>query len=604
MFKRLRTRLIVAILTLVVTPGVLAGFVVGLVLFNAQETSAIKQQSLLVAHVGGDVQQYIGNREQSLRALLRVNTLFSLPADKQQQLVGSTLSADEANDDLTLVDGSGIVLAQASRRAVVNPGSMSSFAQTDAFPLLQKSNETYFSPVSFNTDTGEPYIILAVPFQNLQTGGFAGALVATVRFKPVWDLLNNYGLDPSEQLYIVDQSNRVIAHRNSSVVLRGTKFTVPVDGVDVTGLTGEQVVLTTQNIAFGTQAFKVVVELPRNIALQDAQQLLLALFGIFLVSIVVASAVGVVLANQITRPVENLSGFAKQLARGDYSQQATVGSADEIGQLAQTFNALASAIQKRESELREQANELRIASAEAREANRLKDEFLAVMSHELRTPLNAIIGFTGILTMSKSLDASVIHKLRRIRANGERLLALINDILDISRIESGRMVVVNAPFPIRQLVEKLDSQMNVLAEEKSLAFNVQVDDSVPPILDGDQDAITKIITNLLSNAFKFTEKGEVSLKVGWQDNQLVIEAKDTGIGIPAHMYELIFETFRQADSSTTRKYGGSGLGLSIVRHLCNTFNGTVQVSSVVGEGSLFTVKLPMQISAEAVGVQS
>ncbi len=155
------------------------------------------------------------------------------------------------------------------------------------------------------------------------------------------------------------------------------------------------------------------------------------------------------------------------------------------------------------------------------------------------------------------------------------------------------MQLTNSPIPIRQLVEKLDNQMNVLAEEKGLKFSVVVENDVPQLVEVDQDAITKITTNLLSNAFKFIEKGEVGLTVLWQEDILVIEVRDTGIGIPAHMSDIVFETFRQVDGSSTRKYGGSGLGLSIVRHLCNSMNGTVKVKSVVDQGSTFTVTLPV-----------
>jgi len=320
-----------------------------------------------------------------------------------------------------------------------------------------------------------------------------------------------------------------------------------------------------------------------------------------LVLLSVALVVGSLLVRSVVQPIRSLYNTAQAIMLGNLTQHVEVTSKDELGQLAVAFNEMTTAIQKRETDLRQQAEELRIATAQAKEASRLKDEFLAVMSHELRTPLNAIIGFAGILSISKNLDPQVLHKIRRIRSNGERLLTLISDILDISRIESGRMQLTNTPISIRQLVERLDAQMNVLGEEKGLAFKVQVDDAVPQLIEVDQDAMTKITTNLLSNAFKFTEKGEVSLQVLRQGSTLVIQVSDTCIGIPAHMHEIIFETFRQVDSSSTRKYGGSGLGLAIVRQLCNTMNGTVQVSSEVGQGSTFTVTLPIHAYTQLAG---
>jgi signal transduction histidine kinase len=233
------------------------------------------------------------------------------------------------------------------------------------------------------------------------------------------------------------------------------------------------------------------------------------------------------------------------------------------------------------------------AEATARETNRFKDQFLAVMSHELRTPLNAIIGFLGILGMSKDLSERNRHMIQRARANADRLLALINDILDLSKIESGRLELIPTAVSPRELTERWQAQMEVLAKEKGLNFSVQVDQSLPDHLSADEDAVTKIATNLLGNAFKFTEKGEVSLKMSNQSGKWIIEVQDSGIGIPAHMHATIFEAFRQVDGSARRAHGGTGLGLSIVERLCKAMDGTIRVSSTVGEGSTFTVVLPL-----------
>ena len=160
-----------------------------------------------------------------------------------------------------------------------------------------------------------------------------------------------------------------------------------------------------------------------------------------------------------------------------------------------------------EKRVEERTKELRVATREAQEASRLKDEFLAIMSHELRTPLNAMIGFQGILLMTAKLDDRSLHMIRRSQANANRLLTLINDILDVSRIESGRMQFVNSDISLSDLIERLQSQMGVLADEKDLDFNVKLDPALPPTISIDEDAITKIVTNLLGNAFKFTGKG-------------------------------------------------------------------------------------------------
>jgi signal transduction histidine kinase len=233
------------------------------------------------------------------------------------------------------------------------------------------------------------------------------------------------------------------------------------------------------------------------------------------------------------------------------------------------------------------------AAEAARLASQQKDQFLAVMSHELRTPLNAIIGFLGILKMGGNLAEKQLHMVERSRANAERLLTLIDDVLDISKIEAGRFEINLETVAPRELLVRWQSHTEVLASEKGVEFKVDIDPTLPERLSIDSDALTKIVTNLLSNAFKFTAEGTVKLHTRATASQWIIEVRDTGIGIPADKHEQIFESFRQVDGSTRRAYGGTGLGLSIVRQLTQLLNGQITVESEPDKGSCFTVKLPL-----------
>lgn len=230
-----------------------------------------------------------------------------------------------------------------------------------------------------------------------------------------------------------------------------------------------------------------------------------------------------------------------------------------------------------------------------REASRYKDEFFAVMSHELRTPLNAMIGLLGIVLMKGKIAPDDATMITRARANSDRLLTLINNILDISRMEAGRLQLTPTDINLRKLVDRLHATMGVLAEQKHVEFNIHIDENVPETLHIDEDATIKVISNLLGNAFKFTESGSVSLTITPQGNNIAVEVKDTGAGIPAHMHEIIFESFRQVDASSTRVHGGSGLGLSIVRNLCQAMGGSIRLESEPGKGSTFTAILPMRL---------
>jgi signal transduction histidine kinase len=236
-----------------------------------------------------------------------------------------------------------------------------------------------------------------------------------------------------------------------------------------------------------------------------------------------------------------------------------------------------------------------------REVNQVKDQFVAIMSHELRTPLNAIIGFLGIMKMGGDLPEKQVHMVDRSRANAERLLSLIDDILDMSKIEAGRFDLHPEVVTIRDLNQRWISQTEVLAAEKKLQFSATVDHSVPEKVYIDPDALTKIVTNLLSNALKFTKEGSVFSELKQVSDKLEVKVKDTGVGIPDEAQQTIFESFRQLDSSTKRKFGGSGLGLFIVKQLTTLLEGTIEVTSKVNEGSTFVVRIPLKPIPAATG---
>lgn len=236
------------------------------------------------------------------------------------------------------------------------------------------------------------------------------------------------------------------------------------------------------------------------------------------------------------------------------------------------------------------------ARREAQEANRLKDLFLATMSHELRTPLNAMIGFQHLMLFSGQLDEDNTHMAERTLANSQRLLGLINNILDLSRIASGRLEIIPVSMSPRQLAKAVYEDLSLQAMEKGLALEIEVDEALPEKITHDEERITQIAINLVNNAIKFTEKGKVHLALKRQDTKFVVEVADSGMGIPPSRQGIIFDDFVQLDSTSTRKYGGAGLGLSIVKRLTILMGGSIRVSSDVGQGSTFTVELPLNLN--------
>ena len=251
------------------------------------------------------------------------------------------------------------------------------------------------------------------------------------------------------------------------------------------------------------------------------------------------------------------------------------------------------------SELMEQNRELEMQKIQLSEASQLKTTFLSNMSHELRTPLNSVIALSGVLNrrLADKIPADEYSYLEVIERNGKHLLSLINDILDISRIESGKEEIEISKFSSGNLIMEVVGMIHPQAVQKKIElFQKSGDNDL--ILQGDVDKCRHIIQNLVANAVKFTEKGEVEISSIQQENTVVITVRDTGIGISEENLSHIFDEFRQADSGTSRKFGGTGLGLSIAKKYANLLGGTITVKSLLGEGSVFTLTLPLKYAAE------
>lgn len=367
------------------------------------------------------------------------------------------------------------------------------------------------------------------------------------------------------------------------------------------------------NNVIGTVCIQYDLTGTRREALRSA-----AIFGIILcIAFLIIWVLSTNLQKVISRPILNLTRIARTVSENkDFSVRVEQETKDEIGVLIGVFNDMLAGIQSRDEKLREyrehleeqvadrtmdliQANELLQAAKEAAEAaNRAKSEFLANMSHEIRTPMNTVLGFTELLN-ALITDKRQKSYLEAIASSGKGLLVLINGILDLSKIEAGKMELQKEPVNLHAVFDEIQHIFALHASEKSIDFTVTLGPDIPPSMLLDEVRLKQILFNLIGNAVKFTQQGYVRVSVEKAESTeapdgiaLSIAVEDSGIGIPAQHHDEIFEAFKQKDGQSTKRFGGTGLGLSITKRLVEMMGGTISVDSAEDRGSRFSISIP------------
>jgi len=345
---------------------------------------------------------------------------------------------------------------------------------------------------------------------------------------------------------------------------------------------------------------RVIVGLSNDAFSQRQQEILLKAAILALFALLFTFVLARRLAGSLSAPIRDIGNAVKAIQQGDYKTPLPIVDDTELGALSQHINNLAQALEQASREQHQAMAQLIQTREEAEKANNAKSDFLAMMSHELRTPMNGVLGMLQLLETTDMTEEQIEYAALASEST-EHLLKVINDILDFSRIERSELELEHIPFNLADLIGACAQSFQHSAVQRGLDLNLRIPEDMRDLqVQGDPTRIRQILVNLVGNALKFTERGRVSIEAQWQslDHELLwftCSVRDSGIGISPESLELMFNAFQQADSSISRRYGGTGLGLPIARTLAERMGGTLRAQSEEGLGSVFTLEIPLAL---------
>ena len=388
----IRKRLTLAFIGLSIGPLLLVGIILAWQSFTTQKQQALNLQREVAQRVSTEVKAFLDGLESELRVVGQVQGLQKLDREGQHDILAGLLAHQDAFESLALLDSQGQEQVHLARSSVL-PAELGNRAKADEFVIPQTSGQTYYSPIHFNEITGEPFITIAIPLFDLRTGLVDGVLVSEVRLQRIWDLIMDLQTSPGQSVYIVDAQEKVVAHQNPSVVLRGTTFHVPdQDGIHP-GLTGSSVVLAVNKVRLGGQELNIIAEQTVAESLALAINTILITMSLMVGALVISVVLGVVIVRQIVQPIQAMATTAEAISAGDLSRQVQVTSRDEVGVLAAAFNSMTAQLRQSLENLEQEVVEVKQAEESLRRANET---------------LQALIDYSPLAIIMLDLDSHVL----------------------------------------------------------------------------------------------------------------------------------------------------------------------------------------------------